>query len=201
MAESKSARSGIGALSLAGLLVISACGSPTETPTGSSPGPSTSAAHADQPHNQQDVSFAEQMIPHHQQAVEMSEVILSKPDIDPRVVQLANQIKAAQGPEIEQMRGWLKQWGAPAMPGMEHHGGAMAGMMSAEDMDALKNAQGADAATLFLNQMIKHHEGAIAMAHTEIDAGQFQPAVAMAKSIATGQQQEIADMQDILRTP
>jgi uncharacterized protein (DUF305 family) len=64
------------------------------------------------------VMFAQHMIPHHQQAIEMSDMILAKQDIDPRVVELANQIKAAQGPEIEQMQGWLKQWGQPTMPMM-----------------------------------------------------------------------------------
>ena len=69
--------------------------------------------------------FAQHMIPHHQQAIEMSDMILAKQGIDPRVVELANQIKVAQGPEIEQMQGWLKEWGQPTMPmmpGMEMPG-------------------------------------------------------------------------------
>ena len=69
-------------------------------------------------HNQADVMFAHHMIAHHQQAIEMSDMILGKQGIDPRVVELATQIKAAQGPEVEQMQGWLNQWGAPTMPGM-----------------------------------------------------------------------------------
>lgn len=60
--------------------------------------------------------FTQQMIPHHQQAIEMSDDILGKQGIDPRVVTLANQIKAAQGPEIQQMQGWLAQWGVSSMP-------------------------------------------------------------------------------------
>ncbi len=66
-------------------------------------------------HNDADVSFAAGMVPHHQQAIEMSDIILAKQGIDQRVVDLANQIKAAQGPEIATMQQWLTGWGAPAM--------------------------------------------------------------------------------------
>lgn len=75
--------------------------------------------------------FAHMMIPHHEQAIEMSDVILGKQGIDPRVVDLAKQIKAAQQPEIDKMRGWMDQWGMPGMsdmpgmtdmPGMDHGG-------------------------------------------------------------------------------
>jgi len=62
------------------------------------------------------------MIPHHQQAIEMSDIILAKQGIDPRVVELAQQIKAAQGPEIATMQGWMKQWGMN-MGDMPGHGG------------------------------------------------------------------------------
>ena len=93
--------------------------------------------------------FAAMMIPHHQQAVEMSDIILAKKGIDPRVVDLATQIKAAQGPEIQTMKGWLEDWGIPyddsmsdmgGMGGMDHGDG----MMSDDDMAAL------DAATCLL---------------------------------------------------
>ena len=95
----------------------SAAASPPSTPAGGD----TQA----QAHNDADVMFAQGMIPHHQQAIEMSDMLLSKQGIDPGVVSLANQIKAAQGPEIEQMQGWLTQWGQPTMPmmpGMEMPG-------------------------------------------------------------------------------
>lgn len=198
----------LGTIVLAGLLATSACGAKTETPAASSAAAVSTAAPADvQQHNQQDVTFAQQMIPHHQQAVEMSDMILGKTGVDPRVVALAGQIKTAQGPEIEQMKGWLTQWGAPTMPaapGMDHggmdHGGmpGMAGMMSAQDMEALQNADGADASRLFLTQMITHHQGAVTMAQTEITSGAFAPAVALARSIVTGQQKEIDEMQSML---
>jgi uncharacterized protein (DUF305 family) len=169
-------------------------------------------------HNQADVMFAQHMIPHHQQAIEMSDMLLTKQGIDPRVTELAKQIKAAQGPEIEQMQGWLTQWGIPQMPmppgDMPGHGGmpgmsgmpspsgmpGMAGMMSDEDMAALQNAQGVEASKLFLTQMITHHEGAITTAQAEIKDGQYPAAVELARSIITAQQKEIDTMKGILAT-
>ena len=153
---------------------------------------------AGEAHNDADVMFAQHMIPHHQQAVEMSDMLLAKQGIDPRIIELAKQIKAAQGPEIQQMQGWLTQWGTPPMSG--HDMPSMQGMMSDTDMTALKDAQGVDAGKLFLTQMIAHHEGAIAMAQTEIKDGQYPAAVAMAHAIVTTQQHEIDTMKGILTT-
>jgi uncharacterized protein (DUF305 family) len=218
----------IGAGALAALVVAAGCSnsgdSSSEHPSGhmtstSAAAAATTTASAAEAHNDADVMFAQHMIPHHQQAVEMSDMLLGKQGIDPRVTQLANQIKAAQGPEIEQMRGWLKQWGNPPMPSMPSgsmpmpsgdmimpgHGdmpgmSSGQGMMSEQDMTALQNAQGVEASKLFLTQMIRHHEGAIAMAQTEIKDGQYPPAVAMARSIVTSQQQEIDTMKGFLTT-
>ena len=213
-------RVGIAAAAAAALVTISACsnsGSDTQaqtsTPTGTSAA-SSSAAPAAESHNDADVAFAQGMIPHHQQAIEMSDMLLGKQGVDPRVIALAKEIKAAQGPEIEQMTGWLSQWGAaatpssptstmPSMPGHDMSGGDMPGMaghgmMSDQDMAALQNAQGAEASRLFLTQMIQHHEGAITMAKEEIDIGQFPAAITMAHSIVTSQQQEITTMKGML---
>lgn len=118
------------------------------------------------------------------------------------------QIKTAQGPEIDQLESWLDQWGEPTkmpesdhdMPGMDGGMAEMEGMMSEEDMQALADAQGTDAARLFLEQMIAHHEGAVDMAQTEIEDGQFPDAVAMARTIVDTQQQEIDTMRQLLTT-
>ncbi|ANZ27896.1 MULTISPECIES: DUF305 domain-containing protein [Rhodococcus] len=226
-----------GAVAVAAALTLAAC-SDSGNDQASQASPSATAttsasAETAADHNQADVTFAQQMIPHHSQAIEMSDVILAKEGIDPRVTELAQQIKAAQGPEIEQLQSWLTDWGQPTMPmgttsmpmatpnmpmsspGMEmpghdmpmqsttmpgggQMGGGMSGMMSAEDMTALRDAQGVDASRLFLTQMIEHHRGAIAMAQTEVDSGQNSDAVAMARTIAETQQQEITTMENIL---
>ncbi|MEX3652261.1 DUF305 domain-containing protein [Mycolicibacterium fortuitum] len=183
--------------------------------TSASASPQTSGAQDTAAHNDADVMFAQHMIPHHQQAVEMSDVLLAKQGIDPRVTELATQIKGAQAPEIEQMQGWLKQWGNPPMPSMSQmpqqghgdmgHGNmgqgdmpAMQGMVSEADMTALRNAQGVEAAKLYLTHMIAHHEGAITMAQDEIKDGQYAAAVEMAHAIVKTQQQEIDTMRQIL---
>ncbi|WP_143542567.1 DUF305 domain-containing protein, partial [Rhodococcus sp. YL-0] len=104
----------ISAAATAALFVLTACNSSNSDGTTSTPMSmsveSSSSADAST-HNQADVTFAEQMIPHHSQAVEMSDMLLSKDGIDPRVTALAEQIKAAQGPEIEQLQAWLTSWG------------------------------------------------------------------------------------------
>jgi uncharacterized protein (DUF305 family) len=198
----------IGAGALTVLAISTGCSSSNEPehPASHSAPPSATAAPgmtaAAEAHNDADVTFAQHMIPHHTQAIEMSDTLLAKQGIDPRVTELANQIKAAQGPEIQQMQGWLTQWGTAPTPPMSGHGDmpGMSGIMSEQDMTALKNAQGVDAAKLFLTQMISHHEGAITMAQTEIKGGQYPPAVDMARAIVTAQQREIDTMNGILAT-
>jgi uncharacterized protein (DUF305 family) len=197
----------IGAGALAVLAISTGCSSSNEpehsaghsSSASATAAPTTSAAAED--HNDADVMFAQHMIPHHQQAIEMSDMVLGKQGIDPRVTQLANQIKLAQEPEIRLMEGWLTQWGTPAMPPMSGHDmPGMSGMMSNADMTALTDAQGVDASKLFLTQMIAHHEGAITMAQNEIKDGKYPVAVSMAKSIVNTQQREIDIMRGILAT-
>ncbi|MDT5331332.1 MAG: hypothetical protein QOF31_2629 [Mycobacterium sp.] len=196
-----------GAGALVALVVTAGCSSsdsgnehPAEHSTSVSATASPTAPAAAEAHNDADVMFAQQMIPHHTQAIEMSDTLLAKQGIDPRVTELANQIKAAQGPEIQQMQGWMTQWGTPSMPPMSGHGDmpGMSGIMSEQDMTALKDAQGVDAGKLFLTQMITHHKGAITMAQSEIKDGRYPPAVEMARAIVTTQQQEIDTMNGIL---
>lgn len=187
----------IGVAALAALVTMTACSSSgNKSATSGTSSAGSSAASTSTPatsaHNQADVTFAQNMIPHHQQhCIQMSDIVLGKQGIDPRVVQLANQIKAEQGPEIQQMQSWLSQWGQPTM--------SMApGTMTDQDMAALQNAQGVDASKRFLTGMIQEHQGAIAMAQDEIKSGQYPPAVALAHSIVTSHQQEITTMQGIL---
>jgi uncharacterized protein (DUF305 family) len=186
----------VGAGALAALVTMTACSSSSNksaTSSTSSPASSTPAASA---HNQADVTFAQSGIPHHEQAIPMSDTILGKQGIDPRVTQLATQFKADQGPELQQMHSWLSQWGQPTLtmaPGMD-----MPGMLPDSDITALQNAQGVDATKKFLTEMIECHEGTIAMAEDEIKDGQYPPAVALAHSISAREQQENTTMQGIL---
>lgn len=157
----------------------------------------TPAATAVGEHNSADTMFAQMMLPHHEQAVEMSDIMLTKTGLDPKIETLARDIKAAQAPEIQKMTSWLTGWAEPtAMAG--NHG--MEGMMSAADLDKLTAAQGAEASKLFLTQMIAHHEGAVDMARTEVTDGKNADAVDLAKSIVSSQESEITQMKDLLTT-
>jgi uncharacterized protein (DUF305 family) len=153
-----------------------------------------------QDHNAQDVKFAQMMIPHHRQAIEMSELAVTRAH-SPEVTQLAKHIEETQRTEIETMTGWLRQWGAQVpekgMTGGMGHGG-MPGMMSEKDMAELKKATGAEFDRMFLTMMIKHHEGAATMAMEEQAKGSYGPARALAGMIIVTQKTEIEDMRQLL---
>jgi uncharacterized protein (DUF305 family) len=195
---------------VAAALLFSGCASdtgsdsPEPNTTSSTQGPAAASPAASGPAaSQADIMFAQMMIPHHEQAVEMSDIMLSKDGLDPEITQLAEEIKAAQGPEIEKMNAWLEAWGVPTMMqgnqgGHGNHGSGMDGMMSPGDLDALKSAEGTDASRMFLEQMIEHHEGAITMAEQEAANGSDPEAVALAKKIVSDQRTEIDKMKDLL---
>lgn len=145
-----------------------------------------------------DLIFAQMMIPHHEQAVEMSDLILAKDDVDPAAVELAEEIRAAQGPEIEQMESWLDAWGVPGMDGDPGSMGGMDGMLTDDEMDELEAADGATGTTLFLEGMIEHHEGAIAMAEQHQKNGENEQALALSESIIESQAAEIEVMRELL---
>jgi len=153
-------------------------------------------------HNDADAAFATGMIPHHGQAVTMSDLALKKAT-SAEVKRLATAIKAAQSPEITTMSGWLTAWGLPVPdPAMAGTGHDMptTGMMSEQEMKDLSAAGGAAFDRMWVQLMIKHHQGAVTMARTEQTGGQYQAAIALAKQIETGQTKEITSMQGLLKT-
>lgn len=185
------------AITLTAALALAGCaGTTNHGGMENMPGMSASASPAADVNNA-DMQFTMMMIPHHEQAVEMADMVLAKADIDERVVTLAEEIKAAQAPEIELMESWLDDWGMSMgdMDGMDH-----GGMMSDTDMQSLEDAVGVEASRLFLEQMIVHHRGAIEMAQNEIDSGRNPDVIALAQSIIASQSTEIATMENILAT-
>ncbi|WP_350275125.1 DUF305 domain-containing protein [Kribbella sp. HUAS MG21] len=194
------------ALTLAVVLGLVACGNDGDAGgmpgmqhgTKSTPSATTGTTSAAADHNDADVKFATEMIPHHQQAVTMADLALRKAS-NATVKQLATAIKAAQDPEIKQMSGWLTGWGEMVpTPGMGHEMAHGEGMMTEEEMAALGKAGGAAFDRMWVQLMIKHHQGAVAMAKTEQTAGKSSTAVALAKTIETAQTAEIATMQKLL---
>lgn len=159
-------------------------------------------------HNNADVKFAQQMVPYHEQAVEMAALAATRTDND-AVLELAGRIERAQGPEIEQLEAWLTKWGAE--PADEAHSGhtemsgmaAMPGRMPAKDMRELAESTGADFDSAWLELMIEHHEGAVAMARTELSRGSDPEAMAMAlaQRIVDARLAEISEMRDQSSTP
>ncbi|MBC6460168.1 DUF305 domain-containing protein [Actinomadura sp. HBU206391] len=161
--------------------------------TTSAPAPSAAGQH-----NDQDVTFAQGMIPHHQQAIQMAELATSRASM-PEVKQLAAAIKDAQGPEIQQMTGWLDSWNATVPSPDMHMGHDMGdGMMSEQDMKKLEKLSGNKFDKAFLTMMIKHHEGAITMARTEQTSGMSSAAKTLAGTIVTSQSAEITKMRTLL---
>ncbi len=166
----------------------------------------TTEISADAKYNATDIGFAQGMIPHHAQAIEMADLALTS-TTNPDVLALANKIKAAQSPEIEKLSGWLRQWGqtvpSTASGSMDHDmsgtgGMMMDGMMSQADMDRLESSTGTEFDRLLLELMIQHHEGAVKMSKSEVSGGKNPDAIALAEAIISGQQAEITAMESLL---
>ncbi|MEU7728244.1 DUF305 domain-containing protein [Streptomyces sp. NPDC040724] len=185
------------------VLVLAACGGNGDDTGSAGSGrntasPAASALAQQGDHNAADVAFAQGMIPHHRQAIEMADLAATRAEsADAR--KLAGEIKKAQDPEIKTLSGWLASWGeqVPAGGG-GHDGHDMSGMMSGEEMKQLESSSGKAFDTAFLQLMVKHHEGAVAMAKTEQSDGKYQPAKDMAGAIITSQSAEIARMNTLL---
>ena len=189
-------------VTLLALFTLAACGgddSSTEDIRTSSNGEKFSDA---------DVAFAGDMIQHHAQALAMVDMTLGR-DLDPEVAALAEEIRAAQTPEIEQMSDWLQSWGEPVPATSRDHAnsegggqgmdlGDMPGMMAEDEMSELEGASDAEFEAMWLEMMIAHHQGAVEMAKREQSDGTFEPAVDLAAHIESSQTEEIEAMQQLL---
>jgi uncharacterized protein (DUF305 family) len=193
---------------VATVLLLSSCSSPeSDGHTDHQHGSESSAASTptgQQPaaFNDADVTFVTDMIPHHEQAVQMSALVPER-STDPAVIKLAADISAEQGPEIETMKAFLVKWkGGAAESQLEGHAGMegmqMPGMVDGGTMSKLQSLKGAEFDTLWLQSMIGHHEGAIGMSNTEIAGGANADAKKLAHEIVTTQQAEIGQMKKML---
>lgn len=195
----------ITALPTALLVMLAACASPVAAPPGTAAAPSATQTSGTPvaAHNDADTTFAQMMVIHHEGAIEMA--ALAETDASSgEVRELAGRIRAAQGPEIDQMRGWLQAWGEPApedseMGGMDHGGMEMGGLDQQAAMDELEKLDGQAFDEAFLRLMIQHHQGALTMATEQVANGENAEAVALAKAIITAQEREIAEMQALLK--
>lgn len=140
-----------------------------------------------------DIAFAEMMIPHHEQAIEMSEIaLLNTTNLE--VLQIAQEIKDAQSPEIELMMSWT------GVKASTHAGHMMDGMLSKSEVSELREAKGKEFDVLFLKGMIKHHKGAIEMAQAVVNSNS-KVVADLADSIIKAQELEITKMNELLSGP
>jgi len=191
-------RLAVPAIALALAATLAACGSDDAPSAGTqASGESTAPVTL----NAADIAFAQGMIAHHQQAIEMAEIALD-PNVGAgqEVIDLATRIKGAQGPEVELMTGWLTAAGEPVVMDSTdgHDMSSMDGMMTAEQMDAMAAMTGAEFDQMWLEMMIAHHEGAITQSEAVKADGSNADVLALADRIITAQQGEIAEMQALL---
>lgn len=198
----------------AGGLLLAACGGSNgmsgmdhgSSPSSASPANESGSAPAPGAFDDADVKFAQGMIPHHEQAVEMAKLADGRAS-DAEIKTLAADIEKAQDPEIQTMKSWLKSWGKPespsdsSMPGMDHGtggDGSTSGMMSGAAMEELKAAKGTDFDRKFAQMMTEHHNGAISMAKDEQKNGRNAAAKKLADDVIKNQTAEVEKMRKIL---
>lgn len=197
MFEKKSRIAGIAALSLAGAVALAGCtinlGGTNSDSNGMMNDGMMGNNKSSSAFSGSDIMFAQMMIPHHQQAVDMSTLAETR-STNPEVLALAKQIKDAQAPEIKQMTAWIESSGAGMDMG---HDMGMGGMLTDEQMTALGNAQGAEFDKLYLEGMIGHHQGALQMA-SMIENSDNAEAKQLAANIISSQSAEIDKMKKML---
>jgi uncharacterized protein (DUF305 family) len=175
----------LGAVALAA--AVSSCGESSTTPDAQAP-----------KHNAADVTFAQKMIPHHQQALDMAAMVPPR-TTNRELIVMAKHIALDQQAQIDTLQQLLQEWGEPAAADHMGHGGmGMDGMVDAATMDRLPALKGTEFDELWLRSMIVHHQGAVAMAEPEIAQGENPTAVRMAKIIVDWQQLEIGRMHAML---
>lgn len=171
-------------------------GQATAAPTASAPAPTASGS-AGVTHSAADVSFVTGMLPHHRQAVEMAELATTKA-ANPLVKAMAARVVAVQNSEVATLTDWLREWGVPVPSEPADHGGHGDGVMSAQEMADLKTASGPAFDRMFLEMMIRHHDGAITLAGVEQQQGQHPGVKQFATKVIADQSAEMAQLKDLL---
>lgn len=189
------------------VLLLAACSGSSMSGMGMSPGQSMSPTPGAAPSAARaaDIAFAQQMIPHHEQAVQMADIALDRP-VSAQITTLAKQIKASKGREVAAMRSWLQQWGASetmsgtsdgSMGGMDMGAMPTSGMMSDTDMAKLRQASGRSFEQMWLKMMIACYRGAGAVAKQALSSTTDPKVSKLAQEIAADTAQ-VAGMQRLL---
>jgi uncharacterized protein (DUF305 family) len=194
----------VAALVLTFITAITSCAHPATDPhVGHG---ESGTVHGEHPaaHNAADVAFVRNMLPHHQQGVELAAMVpahTANPDL--RVI--AAHIGADQQAEIQTLNLLLAQWHEQAHPDGGGHAGheemPMMGMVDQSTINELQSLDGAEFDILWAKSMISHHQGAVLMAKDEIAHGQSADAIHLAALIVEAQQREIAAMTHLISAP
>ena len=150
-------------------------------------------ASSDSAYSANEVMFAQMMIPHHEQALEMVALAETK-TTDKDILHVAGHIKDAQAPEVSTMKSWLSAAGVDVDA---HHSMEMDGMLSDAELDALEAGEGVEFERLFLSGMIKHHQGALDMLYL-LEESSNSEVTAFGDMVRKVQSKEITDMQALL---
>lgn len=181
----------LGALALGMAILLGACGNDDPAIQGTGNAEQTASF------NEADIAFLEDMAPHHEQAIEMAEMVEGRTQRR-ELIELAGNVIDSQTAEIEEINGMLEEAGEDAGEGMG--GMDMGGMgMSQKDMDALMKVEGDEFDKMFSEMMIEHHTAAIEMANEVLDAGENPDVATMAQGIIDEQQKEIGDLKSWLQ--
>lgn len=181
---------------VAALLLLTACGGGDDpTVTADASQSAGAAASVDAAHNDADIAFVNGMTPHHEGAVEMSELAATRAASE-EVKALAQRIADAQQPEIDLMAAMADAWGVEVDAEGAHGGGHSTAMP--DDAAALEPLSGADFDREFLTRMIEHHKGALVMAKAQLADGENPQAKELAQEIVAAQEAEIAEMERML---
>lgn len=193
------------AVTLVGLLVsslaLTACGA--SDPADDEPGAQQddAATAPEEQFNEADVEYVSGMILHHEQAVEMSDILLEDEHVDADVDALAQEIRTSQQSEVQEMESWLEAWEHADHDEHAEHGedhDDHAGMMSEQDLEDLEAAEGQEASRLFLEQMIVHHDGAVTSAEEHLETGENPEAMELSEHVIDDQSAEIEEMEQML---
>ncbi len=149
------------------------------------------------PYNAADVMFAQQMIVHHQQGLQLT-ALAEERARDSAVRELADDIEATQRAEVQQLTGWLEEWGEDVPQGPEDAEDELPGHLSEDQLGQLGQAAGAAWRELFLTYLIEHHRGAIVLAADEEANGKHAGALDLAAEIQAAQQAEIQRIEALL---
>ncbi|VXB37454.1 DUF305 domain-containing protein [Nocardioides sp. AX2bis] len=183
-------------------LALAACGDDT----GEAPAAATSTAPNGDVVSSADVTFARELIPHHAEALVMVDLTLGR-DLDPRVADLVERLRAEHTAQVQTMSGWLTSWGEPVPETARDHANAHAAEDAGADaapedghvdLSALEQAQGEEFEAALLTAMVEHHAAGIALAEAEVADGEFGPARELAAQVVDSQERETEQMRTLL---